>query len=29
MGVGLLVDFTYKLPLKFTGQIDKIAVDLK
>jgi hypothetical protein len=26
--VGSAVDFTYKLPFKFTGTIDKIRIDL-
>jgi arylsulfatase len=29
MDVGSPVDFTYKLPFKFTGQIEKVTVDLK
>src|SRR5262249_50168752 len=29
MDVGSPVDFTYKLPFKFTGTIDKVTVDLK
>jgi hypothetical protein len=28
-GVGSPVDFTYQLPFKFTGNIDKVTVDLK
>ena len=27
--VGSAVDFTYKLPFKFTGKIDKVTVELK
>jgi arylsulfatase len=27
--VGSPVDFTYKPPFKFTGTIDKVAIDLK
>src|SRR5882724_9035456 len=29
MDVGSAVDFTYKLPFKFTGNIEKVTVDLK
>jgi arylsulfatase len=29
MDVGSPVDFTYKLPFKFTGTIDKVTIDLK
>jgi hypothetical protein len=29
MDVGSPVDFTYKLPLSFTGAIDKVTTDLK
>ena len=29
MEVGSSVDFTYKLPFKFTGNIEKISVELK
>jgi arylsulfatase len=29
MDVGSPVDFTYKLPFKFTGQIEKVTIDLK
>ena len=27
--VGSAVDFTYKLPFKFTGAIDKVTIELK
>ena len=27
--VGSAVDFTYKLPFKFTGKIEKVTIDLK
>jgi arylsulfatase len=27
--VGSAVDFTYKLPFRFTGRVDKVTVDLK
>ena len=29
MDVGSPVDFTYKLPFKFTGNIEKVTIDLK
>jgi hypothetical protein len=29
MDCGSAVDFTYKLPFKFTGKIDKVTVELK
>jgi arylsulfatase len=29
MDVGSPVDFTYKLPFKFTGKIEKVTIDLK
>jgi arylsulfatase len=29
MDSGSAVDFTYKLPFKFTGKIDKVMVELK
>jgi len=29
MDVGSAVDFTYKLPFKFTGKIEKVTIDLK
>jgi arylsulfatase len=29
MDVGSAVDFTYKLPFKFTGKIDKVMYELK
>jgi hypothetical protein len=29
MDIGSPVDFTYKLPFKFTGQINKVTVELK
>ncbi len=28
MDVGSPVDFTYKLPFKFTGKIEKVTIDL-
>lgn len=29
MDVGSPVDFTYKLPFKFTGNIDEVIIELK
>jgi hypothetical protein len=29
MDVGSPVDFTYKLPFKFTGNIDKVDIELQ
>ncbi len=29
MDTGSAVDFTYKLPFKFTGKIEKVTVELK
>ena len=29
MNVGSAVDFTYTLPFKFTGKIEKVTVELK
>jgi arylsulfatase len=29
MDVGSPVDFSYKMPFKFTGRIEKVTVDLK
>jgi hypothetical protein len=29
MDVGSAVDFTYKLPFKFTGKIEKVTIELK
>ena len=29
MDIGSAVDFTYELPFKFTGEIEKVTVDLK
>jgi arylsulfatase len=29
MDVGSAVDFTYKLPFKFTGKIDKVMIELR
>ena len=29
MDVGSPVDFTYKLPFKFTGKVEKVVVELR